>query len=70
MHGAAFAPRAGAVERRALLFGEQLGDVGSGGAEMESAEGQCLAAVAVGEQAEVTDLDEAVRAARGAGSGG
>jgi len=59
VHSAAFAPRAGAVKRGPLLIGEQLCAVCSGGVEMESAEGQRLSAIAVGEQAEVTDFDEA-----------
>ena len=43
---------------------------GADGVEMDPAQGEGLAAVAVGEQSEVADLDEAGRGGRGAGSGG
>jgi len=42
-------------------MGEQSGCVGSGGVEMKPAEGKGPAAVAVGEQTEVTNFDEACR---------
>jgi len=41
------------------LFGQQGARICSVGAEAEPAVGQCLPAVAVGEQSEVADLDEA-----------
>ena len=59
MQGAAFALRAGSTECGLLRFGQQCADVRGGGVEMEPAEGQCLPAVAVGEQSEVANLDEA-----------
>lgn len=59
VQGAASAAGAGVVERRVLLRGEQGGCVGSSGAEMKPAEGKGLTAVAVGEQTEVADFDEA-----------
>ena len=59
MQSTALALWAGSTERGLLLFGQQRADVGSGGVEMDPAEGEGLAAVAVGEQTEVADLDEA-----------
>ena len=41
------------------MFCQQRAWIHSGGAEMEPAEGERLTAVAVGEQSEVADLDEA-----------
>jgi len=49
----------GSVECGRLRFGQQCADVWSGGVEMAPAQGEGLAAVAVGEQTEVADLDEA-----------
>ena len=61
VQGAAFALGTGSVECGLLRFGQQCADVRGGGVEMEPAEGEGLAAVAVGEQSEVADLDEACR---------
>jgi hypothetical protein len=61
MKRAAFALRARSAERRLLLFCQQRAWIRCGGAEMKSAEGERLTAVAVGEQSEVADLDEARR---------
>jgi hypothetical protein len=60
VQGAALALRAGSIERGLLRFGQQCTDVG-GGVEMDPTQGEGLAAVAVGEQSEVADLDEACR---------
>ncbi len=59
MQGTAFALGTGSIECRLLRFGQQRADVRGGGVEMEPAQGEGLAAVAVGEQSEVADLDEA-----------
>ena len=58
MQGAAFALGTGSVECGLLRFGQQCADVGVSGVEMDPAQGESLAAVAVGKQSEVTDLDE------------
>jgi len=59
VQGAAFALGTGSVERGLLRFGEQCVAVRGGSVEMDPAQGEGLAAVAVGEQSEVADLDEA-----------
>ena len=59
MQSAAFALGTGSAECGLLWFGQQCADVRGGGVEMEPAQGEGLAAVAVGEQSEVADLDEA-----------
>ena len=59
VQGAAFALGAGSVERGLLWFGQQCAAVRADGVEMAPAQGEGLAAVAVGEQSEVADLDEA-----------
>ena len=59
VQGAAFALGTGSVECGLLRFGQQCADVRGGGVEMDPAQGEGLAAVAVGEQSEVADLDEA-----------
>ena len=59
VQSAAFALGTGSVECRLLLFGQQRAWIHSGGVEMEPAQGQRLSSVAVGEQSEVADLDEA-----------
>ena len=61
MQGAALALGAGSVERGLLRFGQQCADVWGGGVEMDPAQAEGLAAVAVGEQSKVADLDEACR---------
>jgi len=61
MQGAAFALRAAPAKRRLLLFCQQRAWLRHGSAETEPAESQRLAAIAVGEQSEVADLDEAGR---------
>ena len=59
MQGTALALGTGSVERGLLWFGEECADVRRGDAEMNPAQGEGLAAVAVGEQAEVANLHEA-----------
>ena len=59
MQGAALALGTGPVQCGLLRFGQQGAYVRGGGVEMDPAEGESLTAVAVGEQAEVSDLDEA-----------
>ena len=59
MQGAAFALGTGSVECGLLRFGQQCAGVRGGGVEMEPAQGEGLMSVAVGEQSEVADLDEA-----------
>jgi len=59
MQGAALALGTGPVECGPLRFGQQCAAVRGGGVEMAPAQGEGLAAVAVGEQSEVADLDEA-----------
>ena len=59
MQGTALALGTGSVERGLLRFGEECADVLRGGVEMDPAQGEGLAAVAVGEQAEVANLHEA-----------
>jgi len=55
----ALAPRTGSVECGLLRFGQQCAAVRDDGVEMASAQGEGMAAVAVGKQPEVADLDEA-----------
>src|ERR1700733_885186 len=59
MKRAAFALRARSAEGRILLFCQQRACIRCGGVEMKSTEGERLTAVAVSEQSEVADLDEA-----------
>ena len=59
MQSTALALGTGSVECGRLRFGQKCVDVRRGGVEMASAEGEGLAAVAVGEQPEMADLDEA-----------
>jgi hypothetical protein len=59
MQSAAPALRTRSVECGLLRFGQQCADVRSGGVQMDPAQGEGLTAVAVGEQSEVADLDEA-----------
>ena len=59
MQGAALALGTGPVECGPLRFGQQCAAVRGGGVEMAPAQGEGLAAVAVGEQPEVANLDEA-----------
>lgn len=59
VQSAGFALWARSAERRLLLFCQQRAWIGRGSAETKSTEGERLTAVAVGEQSEVADLDEA-----------
>jgi hypothetical protein len=59
MQGAALALGTGSVQCGLLRFGQQVADVRGSGVEMDPAEGEGLMSVAVGEQPEVADLDEA-----------
>ena len=59
VQGAAFALGTGSVECGLLRFGQQCAAVRGGSVEMDPAQSEGLAAVAVGEQSEVADLDEA-----------
>lgn len=59
VQGTALALRAGSVECGVLRFGQKSTDVRRCDSEMNPAQGEGLAAVAVGEQSEVADLDEA-----------
>ena len=59
MQSTALALGTGSVECGRLRFGQQCAAVRGGGVEMDTAQCEGLAAVAVGEQSEVADLDEA-----------
>ncbi len=59
MQSTALALGTGSVECGLLRFGQQCVDVRRGGVEIDPAQGEGLAAVAVGEQSEVSDLEEA-----------
>ena len=59
MQGSALATGAAAMESLLLQWSENRGGLCSGCVEVQSAKSECAAAVAVGEQAEVADLDEA-----------
>ena len=59
VQGAAFALGTGPVERGLLRFGQQCAAVRGGGVEMDPAQAESVAAIAVGEQSEVPDLEEA-----------
>ena len=61
VQGAAFALGAAAIDCRLLLRGNQVSALWSYGLEMATAKSQRLTAIAVGEQPEVADLDEATR---------
>ena len=61
VQGSASAQGTGSVECGRLVFVQQCDEILSCGTEVSAAKGQCLAAVAVGEQSEVTDLYEASR---------
>jgi hypothetical protein len=61
MQGAAFALGAAAIDCRLLLRGNEVSALWSYGLEMVTAKSQRLTAIAVGEQPEVADLDEATR---------
>ena len=61
MQSTELALRAGSVECGCLRFSQQCVVVRGDGVEMAPAQGEGLAAVAVREQAEVADLDEAGR---------
>ena len=61
VQGAAFALGAAAMESRCCCRGNEVSALWSYGVEMESAKSERLTAIAVGEQAEVADLDEARR---------
>src|SRR6266550_6254221 len=61
VQGAAFALGAAAIDCRLLLRGNEVSAWWSCGLEMVTAKNQCLTAIAVGEQPEVADLDEATR---------
>jgi hypothetical protein len=52
---------AGSVQCRLLFFSQQRGEIGSCGVEKGAAQGQCLAAVAVGKQPKMPDLYETCR---------
>ena len=59
MQSTELALRAGSVECGLLRFGQQCAAVRDDGVEMTPAQGEGVAAVTVGEQPEVADLDEA-----------
>jgi hypothetical protein len=59
VQGAAFALETGSVQCGLLRLGKQCADVRGGGVEMAPAQGEGLAAAAVGEQSEVADLHKA-----------
>jgi len=61
MQGAALTLGAAAMESLLLQWSENRGGLCSGWVEVESAKRKCPAAIAVGEQTEVADLDEARR---------
>ena len=61
VQGAAFALGAAAIDCRLLRRGNEVSALWSYGLEMVTAKSQRLTAIAVGEQPEVADLDEATR---------
>ena len=61
VQGAAFALGAAAIDCRLLLMGDEVSALWSRGLEVLPAESKRLTAIAVGEQTEVADLDEATR---------
>ena len=61
MQGAAFALGAAAIDCRLLSRGDEVGGLRNRSLEVLPAKSQRLTAIAVGEQTEVADLDEATR---------
>jgi hypothetical protein len=59
VQGAAFALGTGSTECELLRLAQQFAAVRGGGVEMDPAQGEGLAPVAVGKQSEVADLDKA-----------
>ena len=59
MQGTLLASRAASIERGLLLFGKHRRRHGNGRSKMKPAQRECLPAVSIRQESEMTDLDEA-----------